>query len=54
MGDIVKSSDDRFKEGDVVLIEAFTGKNVYLDPEKNLFVVCYATDILAKVDISKK
>jgi co-chaperonin GroES (HSP10) len=53
IGDVIKSADKNFKPGDIAVIEAFGGKDVYLDFNKDLYVVCYAHDILAKVKQNK-
>jgi len=49
VADVIRSSADSIDEGDVVVIEAFTGKDVYLDVDSDLYVVCYAFDIVAKI-----
>ena len=51
IGDVIKSNDENFSEGDVVVLEAFAGKGVYLSPEKELYLVCYASDVLAKIKL---
>jgi len=47
--EVVNSSVDHIKKGETVVIEAFVGKDVYLNEDKELYVVCYADDILAKI-----
>jgi len=49
IADVIKSTVDDFKSGDVIMIEAFAGKDVYLDGDKNLFTTCYASDVVAKI-----
>ena len=50
IADVLKSNASEIKAGEVVVLEAFTGKDVYLDSNKDLHVICYATDILGKIN----
>jgi len=47
--DVLTSNDPSVKDGDVVVIEEFVGKQVYLDEEKFAYRVCYADDIIAVI-----
>lgn len=49
IADIIGSSVEGYDVDDTVVVEAFTGKDVFLDEDDNLYVVCYAADILAKI-----
>jgi len=49
IGEVIDSDVKEFKAGDNIVIEAFIGKDVYLDIEKNLYITCYASDVLAKL-----
>lgn len=48
--EVLKSNYKGVLPGDIVVIESFAGKEVYLDSEKDLYIVCYGIDILAKVE----
>lgn len=48
--EVVKSSDPGIKAGETVMIEAFVGKDIYLNEDKELHIVCYVHDILAKIN----
>jgi co-chaperonin GroES (HSP10) len=47
VADVIKSNSDVVTVGATVIIEAFVGKGIYLDADKNLYVVCYGADIMA-------
>ena len=51
IAEVVRTDVDAFSEGDVVVLEAYAGKGVFLDSEKELYLVCYASDVLAKITI---
>lgn len=51
VAEVVKSNDATVSAGDVVLLEAGVGQDVYLDAEKDLYIVCYGIDVLAKINI---
>ncbi|MCK5788530.1 MAG: hypothetical protein KAH32_06005 [Chlamydiia bacterium] len=45
----INKSVKGIKKGDVVVVEATVGKDIYLDSDAALHVVCYATDVLGTV-----
>jgi len=47
--EVVKSAVPEVKKGETVIIESFVGKDIYLNEDKELYIVCYAQDILAKI-----
>lgn len=49
IAEVVKADVEGFSAGDVVVLEAYAGKGVYLNADKELYLVCYATDVLAKI-----
>jgi len=49
-GEVIASKNKIANVGDRVIIEAFMGTDFYLDNDKNLYVVCYGQDIIAKID----
>ncbi|MCK5788258.1 MAG: hypothetical protein KAH32_04640 [Chlamydiia bacterium] len=47
--EVVKSSSTSVKKGEIIVIESFVGKDIYLNEDKELYIVCYINDILAKM-----
>ena len=50
IADIIESNDTNFKAGDTVIFEEYSGKEIYLDSDNNLFKICYGDDIMAKIN----
>jgi co-chaperonin GroES (HSP10) len=51
--DVINPGKTDYAVGDLIVFEAFMGKEVYQDEEDFVYRLCYANDVLAKVESKK-